>query len=128
MKKILIISALLIAGLDGAMAQSSTELAANTTVKSQQQIMDEFNSRSNVSLKYYPNPAVNFLMIEPLMISEAGVIKIMDITGVLQAEIHLEPGSNGLTVDLTQYKPGLYVLAYYNDSNHLLHIGRFYKN
>ena len=128
MKRITSTCILLLTGIVVAMGQDQTYLAENTTAKSQQVLMDEFNSRSNVSLKCYPNPAVNYLIVEPEVHSETGVIKIMDITGAPQSEFHIEAGSNGITVDLSQYKPGLYVLAYYDDSNHLLHIGRFYKN
>ena len=128
MKRIISISTLLLIGMTAAMAQETAYLAENTPAKSQQVLIDEFNSHSNVSLKLYPNPAVNFLQVEPVLHSGSGVIKIMDITGAPQSELHMEAGSNGVTVDLTQYKPGLYVLAYYDENNHLLHIGRFYKN
>jgi hypothetical protein len=122
MKKFLV--ALIILALSLASKAQSDALQSKT----QQQIMDEFNSKSAVSLKYYPNPAVNYLVVEPEVNSLAGSVKIFDVLGNTKADIHLEAGINGFTVDLSEYQPGLYILAYYDGGNKLLHIGRFYKN
>ena len=90
--------------------------------------MKDFNEKSHIAVKLYPNPAVNYLVVEPQLNTESGDIKILDIAGNLKTDLRLEGGSNGLIVDTSQYKPGLYVLAYYDSNNKLLHIERFYKN
>lgn len=111
-----------------AISMASKAQSENTPAKTQLQIMDEFNSKSNVSLKFYPNPAVNFLTVEPELHSVAGYIEVIDVLGNVKAHIHLEAGFNALNIDLTQFEAGLYVLTYYDENNRLLHVGRFYKN
>jgi hypothetical protein len=126
MKKHIVMAMFLLAGTQSIFAQILADASDNT--KSQQQIMDEFNSRANIEMKVYPNPAINYLVVEPEVRAEAGIIKVMDVVGNIKAVFHLEPGSNGLNIDITQYIPGMYVLAYYDSGEKLLHIGRFYKN
>ena len=126
MKSIISIAAALLIGF-GAGAQD-VESGGISTSKTQQQIMSDLNEKSHIAVKIYPNPAVNYLVVEPELKTESGIIKIMDIAGNVKADLHLELGSNGLVLDTSQYRPGLYVLAYYDDNNNLLHVERFYKN
>lgn len=109
-----------------ALAQT-TAAVSTTSFKSKEEIMDAYNTRTGVNLKLYPNPASNYLIIEPELQTEACEIRIMDITGALKTALHLEAGSNSVYVDVSTYPTGLYVLALYNSNNHLLHIKRFNK-
>ncbi|HWB64414.1 MAG TPA: T9SS type A sorting domain-containing protein, partial [Chitinophagales bacterium] len=117
MRKTIVIISMLMMGLGAVYAQDTNDATDSNAPKSQQQIMDEFNSRANVDMKLYPNPAVNYLNVEASLRSDAGFIRIMDITGALKTEMRMEPGSNGLTIDLSQYAPGLYILTYYDSTN-----------
>lgn len=128
MKRLLSISSALLLGIGCVVAQSSDEVAVNTTTaKSQLQKIEEFNSRNNIDLKIYPNPAKEVLYIEPELNADKGRIKIMDITGRVLTELHLECGCNQLAVDLSTYLNGLYVLTLYDENGRLVHIERFYK-
>ena len=127
MRYILITAALLLVNMQAAIAQDNTELAENSSIKSQQQIMDEYNNRSNVSLKFYPNPAINYMVVEPQLNAEAGEIRIMDIAGRVRGEYHLEAGSNGMTIDVVNYQSGMYIITLYDNNNRLLYVSRFNK-
>jgi len=127
MQKTILAIVILMSNLSAALAQGTNEVAENTTYKSQQKIMDDFNAHSRVNLKFYPNPALSYLIVEPELNSEAGEIRVMDVTGKVAGAYHLEPGSNGLSIDLSNYYTGLYVLAFYDDQNHLLNVSRFNK-
>ncbi len=128
MKSHVLIAAAFLLGLNDLQAQS-IEVAVNSTAsKTQLQKMEEFNSRNNVDLKIFPNPAKEVLYIEPELNADKGQIKIMDITGRVLTELHLECGCNQIAVDLGNYLNGLYVLTLYDDNGRLLHIERFYKS
>lgn len=126
MKRNLFIITIFMISLSAASAQG-TEVAENTSAKTQQQIMDNYNNRSSAVLKFYPNPAVNYLTVEPRLLSETGEIKIMDVTGRVKDEFHTEPGSNSMVIDVSAYNNGLYILALYDENNRLLNVNRFYK-
>lgn len=127
MRYLLISAVLLLLNMHAAIAQDNTELAENNSARSQQQIMDEYNNRSNVSLKFYPNPAINYMVVEPQLNADAGVVRIMDIAGRVKGEYHLEAGSNGLTIDMVNYQSGMYIITLYDNNNRLLYVSRFNK-
>ncbi len=126
MNKILSIAALVLINLSAVYAQEKNELAESSS-KSQLQKIEEFNRRSNVSIKMFPNPATDILYIEPELNADHSLIKILDITGRVMTELHTECGCNQLAVNLENYMDGLYVLTMYDESGHLVHIKRFYK-
>ncbi|MFN8298504.1 MAG: T9SS type A sorting domain-containing protein [Chitinophagales bacterium] len=127
MKSLLAIAAALLLSMNSANAQSTDEVAVNTTSKSQLQKIEDFNNRAKVEVKVFPNPAKDVLYIEPVLNADKGLIKIMDITGRVLNEMHLECGCNQLEVDLSSYINGLYVLTLYDENGRLVHIKRFYK-
>ena len=127
MKKLIYLSLIAMMYCGTAKAEGET-ISETTPAKSQEEIMDEFNDRAGIDVKLYPNPAVNSVTIESKLRSGSEEIRILDVTGRIKAEMHMEPGSNGVTIDVSDYMNGLYVLALYDDAGNLLHISRFYKD
>ncbi|MFN8288307.1 MAG: T9SS type A sorting domain-containing protein [Chitinophagales bacterium] len=126
MNKILAIAALVLINLSAVYAQDKAVVAESSS-KSQLEKIEEFNRRSNVSIKMFPNAATDVLYIEPELNADHSLIKILDITGRVMTELHTECGCNQLAVNLENYMDGLYVLTMYDESGRLVHIKRFYK-
>jgi hypothetical protein len=88
--------------------------------------MEEYNSRYKINLKVYPNPAANFMVVEPQLTSD-GDLKILDMSGAVMAQHHVEPGINKVRFSLDGIANGNYILALYNGSGTLLHVSKFNK-
>jgi hypothetical protein len=125
MKRIAPITIVMLISIHTATAQS---MADATTTKTQDEILDEFNSRNKVNIKLYPNPAVNYIIVETEIQQQTGEIRILDITGQVISTMHAEAGSNATTIDLSSYIPGSYLLALYNADGQLLQVRKFNKS
>lgn len=124
MKRIALITIVMLISIHTATAQS----IADATTKTQDEILDEFNSRNKVNIKLYPNPAVNYLVVETEIQQQSGEIRILDVTGQVISTYHAEAGSNSATIDLSSYIPGSYLLALYNADGQLLQVRKFSKS
>jgi hypothetical protein len=127
MKKASILITLLVIHLGALMAQGN-ELAENTPVKSQTEIINQINSHAPVSFKLYPNPVVSSMVVEPQLQSAAGTLRILNSDGEIMSERRVETGSNRLIYNLDTYVSGTYILALYSESGKLLYLSRFDKN
>jgi hypothetical protein len=125
MKRIKLMAALLLI-VSTAFAQ---EIAmAETASAEEQSKIEEFNSRSGIDLRFYPNPTQNTLTVETELRAEKGSIKIYDLSGKLVTDMRVECGCNQIDIDVSNYYNGVYVLTLYDANNKLMNIQRFYKN
>lgn len=125
MKRIQLIAVML---LIVATAQAQDLAMAETATEAEQNKIEEFNNKTGVALRFYPNPTQSILTVEPELRAEKGSIKIYDLSGKLVTDMRVECGCNQVDIDVSNYFNGVYVLTLYDANNKLLNIQRFYKN
>jgi len=72
--------------------------------------LDYLNNNKSKYLKIYPNPAMDYLIIDCINDSDSeGVVSILNLSGILIKSIKGLKKHNQLIVDIRSWKPGLYI-------------------
>ena len=77
--------------------------------------VDSFNSKSNIRVKIFPNPFVNYIKIENDSLDELFTIKIFNFSGDVVYQQNMIKGN--LTLNLSELPEGCYFLQYNSLSN-----------
>ena len=68
------------------------------------------------SIRFYPNPASQFLLIESHGLEEATKIELFDLTGRKLLSMELDPSQELFNLDVSSYVNGLYLIKYHLNS------------
>jgi hypothetical protein len=68
------------------------------------------------SIKLYPNPAQNFLYIQYPPSSVSGVLKIMDMKGVIMKTWPIQPNTSIMRITIEGIHPGIYIVTWSDDT------------
>jgi len=67
------------------------------------------NGKHLPSIQIYPNPAQNFIQLKNNT-TKTSLIQILDATGKLMQEVHLETAQNSI-IDISKYNSGIYFIS-----------------
>ena len=113
-KKLLIITAIIVLGLQCAVAQSENQ---NETVPT--------TETKNQKVKVFPNPATNVVNILGLQNSSRAAISITDTYGTLVLQHRWEIKNNALNIPITSLNSGIYIVTIRSEEQQVR--TKFYK-
>lgn len=96
-------------------AQSNTPAIGNPALE-QNKIIEE--------IKVFPNPAIDYIQIS----TGAAIIKKIVITNIFGKEVKVFQHYNNAQHDISELKPGLYIIRMLDEKNKIMRSLKFNKN